>query len=173
MTMIAWLALWLGGCATAPPASEGTATSFPDAWIGVWQGTLEWQQRSAAGPDTPPRTIGFTLEIGPRGTDGSRPWRLSYEGQSTREYRLREVDVAAGQFAIDEGDGLVLTATWFGDTLVSRFAVAGSLLCARQRFLADRIEHEIWAGPIDGSRLGGGVDAHRVTTLQRAVLRRS
>ena len=153
-----------GGTTEAPAA----APAFPEGYAGTWHGTL----RIRNAPGEPRMTVGFTLEIGDAPDEHGIPWRLTYEGQATRDYRLQVVDAAAGEFRIDERNGITMPARLLGDTLVSRFRVAGQLLTTRQRFLPDRIEHEILAGPTEATTEGAGVEGLRVTGLQRAVLER-
>lgn len=169
-TSLAWAALVATGCAGRTHAPEQSAPSIrcPSEFAGTWHGMLSIHNA----PGDPRQTIGFTLEIGDEPDDHGIPWRLTYEGQSTRDYRLKIIDAEKGEFLIDERNGITMPAHLLGDTLVSRFTVHGQTLMTRQRFRQDRIEHEVLAGSSDAKTRGAGVEGLRVTALQRATLTR-
>ena len=160
----------LGGC-TAPPHQLATG-AFPDAWEGHWEGELEiWAADSVR------QRVGMGLTIGPADASGRRAWTMAYEGQPDREYALLPIDTAAGHWAIDEGDGLILRADLTGNVLVSRFSVGSALLMSVTRFEPDRIVFEILSGPVEAEGIVAETTANPVTVYatpnrQRAVLRR-
>lgn len=168
MFRLAILVLALCGChssADSPPEPVTDAT-WPDGWVGQWRGMLE----IVGGADVPPVT--FTLTIGDADPDGSRPWQLAYGDQAPRDYRLVPVDPAEGDWAIDEQNEIVLPARLLDDTLVSAFAVGQQLLVTRQRFLPDRVDHEIIVLKREPEATGLGVATHGTRSRQRATLER-
>ncbi|MEO0560378.1 MAG: hypothetical protein AAF170_19595 [Bacteroidota bacterium] len=160
----------LAGCAAPPRQLE--AGVFPEAWEGHWEGELEiWAADSVR------QRIGMGLTIGPADASGRRDWTMAYAGQPDREYALLPIDPAAGHWAIDEGDGLVLRADLTGRVLVSRFSVGSTLLMSVTRFEPDRIVFEILSGPVEADGIVAETSENPVTVFatpnrQRAVLRR-
>ena len=148
-------------------AARAIATTFPDDFAGTWRGTLNIHNA----PGAPRQSVGFTLEIGDTPDEHGLPWRLTYEGQPTRDYRLQTIDAEKGAYLIDERNGITMPAHFLNDTLISRFTVSGQTLLTRQQFFPDRIEHEILAGSSAAATDGVGVQGLRVTGLQRATLR--
>lgn len=169
----------------------GQSTQFPDAWVGTWAGLLD-----ILDPQGVRQQVPLTLTIGPA-QEGRWGWTLAYGDQPPRRYTLAatnspadrmQVDRAdarqagrtqAGQYVIDEHNGIVLGATWFpreaGGTLHSLFAVANQLLLATYRFSPDGIVFEIVAAPTATEATGPPetpVAVYDVRTVQHAVLRR-
>lgn len=121
----------LAGCATRQSTQQSTqdgakatvaaavAPAFPADWCGRWTGTLTPLGESKVGPVT------MTLEIAPI-ADGRWSWTIIYEGavgRQVRPYELVAVDAAAGRFAIDEKNGIVIPISFFEGTIYSTFEV--------------------------------------------------
>lgn len=177
LTTLTGLLALLGACQAGPdfdspvdnvPAPENTLT-FPASWAGTWRGTLDIHRGNGAAPV---QSVEITLEIGSEEDEHGLPWRLTYAGQNTRDYRLQTVDAPRGAFRLDERNGIAFPAQHLGDTLFTRFSTSGQLLLTRQRFLADVIHHEILVGPTKPATTTKGVDGHELRSLQRAELRR-
>ncbi|MEM8709314.1 MAG: hypothetical protein AAGG01_00065 [Planctomycetota bacterium] len=168
--LVALLVAVASGCKlTTEPTPETSPrtrrTSWPGDWVGTWHGTLHLEGNLNMDP------IPFELEIGPAEEGGERRWRLGYDDAPARDYRLITRDAAAGLYAIDEQNGIVLEARLVGDTLVSVFAVGQQILVTSQRFLEDRIEHEILTFSRASASTGRDVDTHAVMGRQHAALR--
>jgi hypothetical protein len=117
----------LAGCATQQSTQDGAkatsaaivAPAFPAHWCGRWTGTLTPLGDSKVGPVT------MTLEIAPA-ADGRWSWTIIYDGAAGRQvrpYELVAVDAAAGRFAIDEKNGIVIPISFFEGTIYSTFEV--------------------------------------------------
>ena len=127
MMLAALVAGALAGCATRQSTQNGAmatsaaivAPAFPADWCGRWTGTLTPLGESKVGPVT------MTLEIAPI-ADGRWSWTIIYEGavgRQVRPYELVVVDAAAGRFAIDEKNGIVIPISFFEGTIYSTFEV--------------------------------------------------
>lgn len=145
------------------------APTFPSTWEGRWQGTV---RITMAGAEV--QEIGMSLEIRPLPGTGAWTWRIGYEGQPARNYRLLPVDAAAHHWAVDEGDGVLLDCWLMDGALVGQFDVSSNRVTTRYAPLADgslevlmllhrqRVEREI----------GGGLRTFPTFSHQRAILRR-
>jgi hypothetical protein len=127
MMLAALVAGALAGCATQQSTQDGAkatsaaivAPAFPADWCGRWTGTLTPLGDSKVGPVT------MTLEIAPA-ADGRWSWTIIYDGAAGRQvrpYELVPVDAAAGRFAIDEKNGIVIPIAFFEGTIYSTFEV--------------------------------------------------
>lgn len=125
------------GAETLPPASASPV--FPTDWCGRWSGTLAMLGDSKFGPVT------MTLEIAPI-ADGRWSWTITYDGEfgrQVRPYELIAVDAAAGRFAIDEKNGIVIPHRVLGGTLYSAFEVMGSRIEMRETMVGSGAEAAI------------------------------
>ncbi|MEY3142094.1 MAG: hypothetical protein RLY21_587 [Planctomycetota bacterium] len=131
------LAAWvLAGCAAQRSVQEGAqaagaavaAPAFPADWCGRWTGTLAMLGDSKFGPVT------MTLEIAPV-TEGRWSWTITYDGEfgrQVRPYELVAIDAAAGRFAVDEKNGIVIPMRVLDGTLYSTFEVMDSRIEMRE-----------------------------------------
>jgi hypothetical protein len=136
MMLAALVAGALAGCATQQSTQDGAKTTaaaivvpaFPADWCGRWTGTLTPLGASKAGP------VEMTLEIAPI-ADGRWSWTIIYDGvagRQVRPYELVAVDPAAGRFAIDEKNGIVIPIAFFEGTIYSTFEVMGTRVEVRE-----------------------------------------
>ena len=104
--------------AAPEPATARSPARFPEDWRGRWVGHLD--QRTKGGSTR----VGLALTIEP--IEGSREWiwRLEYEGQPVRDYRLIPSEEGADRWRIDERNGIVIDMFLVDGALVCRFSVA-------------------------------------------------
>ncbi len=127
-------ALALAGCVSRQESHDAIEISggvFPDGWIGRWTGALATLGDSRLAPVT------MTLEIA-EVAHGRWSWTIIYEGEfgrQVRPYELIAVDAAAGRFAIDEKNGIVIPLRFLEGTLYSTFEVMGSRIELRESLL--------------------------------------
>jgi hypothetical protein len=135
------------------------------------------------------------LRIAPAETPDRLTWEITYESDAggpaakqVRPYELLAVDAAAGRFAIDEKNGIVIDAGLAGGrTLSSHFEVQNVMITASYRLEpaadqpatspADRIVVELHTFLVDEPRTSGGgntppVKSWRLASVQRAELQR-
>ena len=136
MMLAALVAGALAGCATQQSTQDGAKATaaaivvpaFPADWCGRWTGTLTPLGASKAGP------VEMTLEIAPI-SDGRWSWTIIYDGvagRQVRPYELVAVDPAAGRFAIDEKNGIVIPIAFFEGTIYSTFEVMDTRVEVRE-----------------------------------------
>jgi hypothetical protein len=152
-------ALALAGCVSQQETHGSRARSegaFPADWTGRWTGALATLGDSKLAPVT------MTLEIEPI-ADGRWSWTIIYEGEfgrQVRPYELVAVDAAAGQFVIDERNGIVIPIRFLEGTLYSTFEAMGSRIEVRETLLGsgDRatIEVEMATISVAESSVTGG-----------------
>ena len=121
------LGVALVGCAgVRPTGGEGRGSAsapvraFPDAWIGRWTGPISTFGGEAA------QAFQMTLEIAPLSEPGRWSWTIIYEGDGQRQvrpYELVAVDAAAGRYAIDEKNSIVIPLRFLDGTSFSTFEV--------------------------------------------------
>ena len=153
------------------------AQDFPDAFLGHWQGELEWYKTGSKEP----RKIKMQLIIQPTDSAGQYTWQLMYgnKGEDNRPYILKALDQAAGHWIIDERDGIVLDQYWTGNRLNGAFAVQGSTIVNSYWIEGDSLMVEFFSilpTPVSktGSSVNGkfSVESYAVKSFQKAVLRR-
>lgn len=123
-----WLALTCACAAPAPPLER--SARFPHAWYGTWSGPVQGYD-----PAGPRETFLMRYELGPGERPGRSRWTIVYEDGAQRQvrpYELVELDAAAGRYAIDEGDGLLLESRLLGDVLYTSFEIGGTRLLVRE-----------------------------------------
>ncbi len=162
------------GCANvetepAPPAPA----VFPDDWVGQWAGECR-----LLGPEGERMRFRMELEIGPM-HKGRGSWRVTYgegEDAQVRPYELLTVDAAAGHYAIDEHNGIVLDSYVRGGAFYSAFSMQGNLLLARYECVGDDLHVEIATVDEQAERENElprmTVKAFPMKAVQRGVLRR-
>lgn len=175
-TVIASAATTAPATAIAPkPLTPDAAGPAIAAWRGSWRGVLE-----ILGPDGVAEILPMVLDVAPTG-DGNYDWTLIYgegEARQVRAYALRIDDDAAGRYAIDERNGIVIAMRRYGRVLLGDFAVAGSRMVVRYELEgADHLRFEIIVSRTEAATTGGTGDVppvavYEVVAAQRARLRR-
>lgn len=175
------LALPLAASCAAPAPEEAAppaAPSFPDGWYGTWEGRAQgW------GPDGPRETFTMRYELGPTEVPGRHRWAIIYtdgERRDVREYELVEQDAAAGAYAVDEHDGMLLEARLLGGALYTRFDIGGVRLLVRDELVGvgtpdEAITVEFITGPAEAGRVTEtepSAASFPARHVQRARLRR-
>jgi hypothetical protein len=159
-------------------AQEET-TTFPDSWVGTWQGSLE-----IFSPKGKEQQIAMELHIEKRSdsTDvATYTWYITY-GEDQRRYLLKAVDPALGRYAIDEQNTIILDAILISGKLYSRFDVMGNMLLSTVELVDGVLHYEIISGKLDPLRVTGDtefegeeipeVNSYPVVVRQMARLRR-
>lgn len=138
--------------------------SFPDAWVGSWQGELEVSSGEKLGMELDIARIPGT----PRYT-----WTIRYQGQPARPYELAPVDPKLGHYVVDEKNGIIIDSFYQDGTLFSQFEVGSSRVSTRYELEDGKLTVEM---PLFGRhpmREGAhGVRVFPFVNVQRAVLTR-
>jgi hypothetical protein len=156
--------------------------SSPEAWTGTWRGVLT----TYGAVDSVKFTVPVTLTIAPLAEAGAYRWRHVYANDSTRnvkDYVLRTIDAAAGRYATDENNGIVLDEQFVGGMLVSVFQVGEQVIENRTEVRGDTLVQDLLAwrrtavretrGTGPNGEQGAPVSSFRVTSRQRSVLVRA
>ncbi len=167
--------------ATAITAQTTPRAAAPESWIGFWRGTLT----NFGGGDSVKLRVPVTMEIASTAIRGRLKWRTVYNGDTTRsmkDYSLIVLDSAAGRYATDENNGILIDETLTGGILVSVFQVGDQLIENRIGVQGDSLVQDLifWkstpirsvqgAGP-NGEK-GTPVLSFRVSGRQRLALAR-
>jgi len=126
--------------------------SFPDQWVGEWQGELFVERGMQQVMRTP-----FHLSIQPL-NEGCFTWGIAYgEGKSdSRPYTMCPKDtVTKAHWVIDEHNGIFLDGYVHGNVFYSRFEVMDNLLFTRDELIGDTLYHEIITGPLSSKSTTG------------------
>lgn len=155
--------------------------TFPDSWIGVWKGDLLIHNAKGLAQTVP-------MEVTIRPIPGSTryDWITVYNNDTLagkRPYALLIKDAAAGHYAIDENNNIVLDAYLLGGKLFNSFEVEGQLLVCTYERMENNLIFEVIAGPTTAiATTGGGeaggekipeVKSFKVGVMQRAVLKKN
>ena len=152
--------------------------SFPESWLGNWEGDLTIFKENKL-----VQTIPMELELASIDTSDNYIWAIIYgEDKETgrRSYELEIVDAEKGLYRIDEKNSIKLEAYLFGNKLYSQFSVMeNQLLCTYEK-VEDKIIFEIISGSINPVSITGGklvdeeeipeVKAFPITIMQKATL---
>jgi hypothetical protein len=120
-------------------------------------------------------SVSVTLTIKPSGKEGTYTWRMEYHSATrpmVKDYTLRVIDASKGLYVTDEGEGVELSCSLYGNKLYSVFEVQKTMLTATYELRGSELVFEVTAGKT-GTATGGGVTNYSVTSLQRVVLRRA
>jgi hypothetical protein len=162
----------------AGPVPDST---FPAAWVGRWAGEVV----TVSPPGSVRNRVPVVRDIAPEPQGGGWTWRTVFNGDTVngvRPYRLVVRDAARGRYAVDEGNGLELEATWVAGTLISVFQVGGRVLESREEVRGDTLVQDLvwWSAVPSGRMRGAGANAeqgmevlaYQVEGRQRMVMRR-
>ncbi|MDX1479746.1 MAG: hypothetical protein R3301_18670 [Saprospiraceae bacterium] len=150
---------------SAIQAQEG----FPENYAGVWKGTLYVFANSALENQVP-----MQLTISPGPDQNIWSWKLEYQSPDNpvvKDYRLLAKSKEMGLFALDEGNGVMIDATYYNPRLYSVFEANSILLTSIYTMTPNEIVFEVTAG--QKADVGQEVTSHPIASLQRAVLTRA
>lgn len=115
--------------------------TFPDDWLGYWEGTLDIYNASGKVQSLP-----MALDNARTENDSIFTWAIIY-GEDTiagrRDYLLQVVDAEKGLYVTDEQNGILLDNHLVGNELISVFEVMGNTLTTTYRREGDEMFFEI------------------------------
>ena len=157
-------------------AQNDASSVFPDDYLGVYKGKLNINSDRG--------TQEITMEFHLKATDSIDTFEyiLVYgEGDSRqqRNYTLRTLNKAKGEYLVDENNGILLDDKVVDNRMYALFEVQGTLLTTFITFKEDHIIFEIAAARRENARTTHAENEERtevisypVSTVQRAVLKR-
>ena len=157
---------FLFSCATASAA-------FPEDWVGNWSGKCQ----NLKAPGTPRANFRMDLNIAKLRNSDRYQWQIVYGGQNARNYELVQVNPAAGHYAVDEKNGVVLDSFIINDELVSSFSFNTQRLNTSVKISEDRqtLKYLIttYGGPLNTYEGSGiSIAAYQFLTQQNCTLHR-
>ncbi|AVI51176.1 hypothetical protein C5O00_08295 [Pukyongia salina] len=157
-------------------AQNDVSSVFPDDFLGVYKGKLNINSDRG--------TQEITMEFHLKATDSMDTFEyiLVYgEGDSwqQRNYTLRTLNKAKGEYLVDENNGILLDDKVVDNRMYALFEVQGTLLTTFITFKEDHMIFEIAAARRENARTTYAENDERtevisypVSTVQRAVLKR-
>jgi hypothetical protein len=151
--------------------------SFPQSFIGHWEGTLNWYQ---TGKKTP-QQVKMQLIIKPADSANTFTWQIIYgnRGEDNRPYILKPVDTAKGHWQIDERNGIIIDQYFIGHRFTSAFSVQTTTIVDSYWLEGKNLIAEFYgltAKPVSttgkGTEDSPKVDSYGTKSYQRAVLKR-
>lgn len=150
-------------------------TAFPKSWAGTWRGTLEIYQPSGKIAHSVP----MELQITPL-SSGKWVWKTIYDNKDIRDYLLITLNAEAGQYQIDEKNGILLDLRLFGNKSFSCFEVDGYQIYDSYTFQDNAIIFELTSSaPGQQTKSGNGTEESPIVTssaqisYQKAVLKKA
>lgn len=147
---------------------------FPEDYFGIYKGDLEIT--NARGK----QTIGMEFHLMATDSVDTYTYKIVYiaEGKrNDRNYTLKAIDKEKGAFAVDENNGILLSAKYIDNTLYSVFEVQKNLLITTERFYEDKMIFEIVFSGKNLEEKSGGLSeeipeviSYPVTVTQKATL---
>ncbi|MEM6802441.1 MAG: hypothetical protein AAF696_13615 [Bacteroidota bacterium] len=150
--------------------------SFPEAYLGEWEGKLE-----IYGPQGVLQRLDMELHIKELEGEGRWTWTIIYKGDivDERKYELQLKDSAKAHYVIDEKNSIFLDAYFLGNTLMSRFSVNRSLLMINYTFEDEKIIFDVFSGSLDNTTKTGEeiteveeIRAYTMASRQQAILQK-
>lgn len=130
--------------------------SFPDDWLGYWQGELDIMNGGVV-TQTIPMALDYRKEVG----SDRYHWAIIYGSDTItgrRDYYLQAIPNDPGHYQVDEQNSIVLDGYHFGDSFVSAFMVQGNYLTSVSRRDGSDMVFEIYMMKDEqGTETGGGV----------------
>lgn len=163
-------------CFSVLNAQEGSNSVFPDDFFGIYSGTLKISSRNGN------QELPMEFHLQPTDTLGKYSYKLIYipEGnRMERAYHLIEQNKEAGEYIVDENNGIILDDKVVDQKMYAIFEVNDALLTTFITFEADHVLFEIVAANTTQKRTtyaeneeGTEVISYPVSTVQRAVLQK-
>lgn len=151
-------------------------SDFPKAWLGHWEGELNWYAGTNA-----PKKVKMQLRIFPADTAGHYTWQLIYgdKAEDNRPYILKPIDASKGHWVIDERNSIVLDQFLIGQVFSGAFTVMGNTIVNNYQLEKDRLMVEFYSLPAkpirqsgEGTQESPTVDSYSVRSYQKAILKR-
>ena len=121
-------------------------SAFPGSWEGVWEGTLLIYRQNQLVD-----SVEMNLTIEPTDADSVWIWTTKYETtdpEVIKDYRLIIVNPEAGEYVVDEQNGIRLQSTLMGNQLVSMFRVGEMWLYTRYEKEEEELLFEVTYGDL-------------------------
>lgn len=151
--------------AQANPDAEGLS------WQGTWRGEL---RNYPARPGAKVVEVQMDLGAWPESAGACTPWKTTYreEGQvkGVKDYKLCR-GAGAGEYYVDEGNGIQLPARLLDGALVSQFKYGKTLLSTVLELRDGVLEERIFTA--NDTAASEGVVTMPVRSLQKLTLRRA
>jgi hypothetical protein len=173
MRLVLLILIAIGGLSAR--AQGDKQASFPDAYLGVYKGTLHIN--SPRGTNELP----MEFHLLPTKMEGEYYYTLVYGAgadRQERKYRLVEKDREKGLYVVDEDNGIVLDDKVVGNRMYSLFEVMGNLLTTFITFNEDHMVFEIVVSNRKEVNITHAtadsteVSSYPISTVQRAVLQK-
>lgn len=155
-------------------------STFPESWIGKWQGTLEIFKG-----ETVVQRVPMYLDHAETDTVGVYIWALIYGEDlkaGRRNYLLREKNKEMGHWIVDEQNSIFLDSYVLSNKLISHFSVMGTEITSIYTLEGEELIFEIIVNKAEilnksGATIKDGEEIpevlnYAVTSYQRAVLKR-
>lgn len=131
--------------------------TFPDEWLGVWEGTLHiYNHQNIL------QSIPITLENLPTDSADIFQWVIIYgedKIKGKRDYVLKTKDKSKGHYVIDENNGILIDAYVVENKLISHFEVMGNHLTSIYERKDDQMIFEIIVNKSFPVQVSGNIKA--------------
>jgi len=129
--------------------------SFPDEWLGVWEGTLHIYKHQKI-----LQSIPMSLENLRTDSADIFQWVIIYgedKVNGKRDYILKTIDKAKGHYVVDEKNGILIDAYLFENKLISNFEVMGNQLTSIYERRDDQLIFEIIVNKSTPTQVSGNI----------------
>ena len=147
---------------------------FPEDYFGIYKGDLEITNAKGK------QSIGMEFHLMATDSVDTYKYKIVYifDGKrNDRNYTLKTINKEKGEFAVDENNGILLSAKYIDNTLYSVFEVQKNLLITTERFYDDKMIFEIVFSGKNLEEKSGGLSeeipeviSYPVTVTQKATL---
>lgn len=131
--------------------------TFPDEWLGVWEGTLHiYNHQNVL------QSIPMSLENLRTDSADIFQWVIIYgedKIKGKRDYILKTKDKSKGHYVVDEKNGILLDAYLLENKLISHFEVMGNQLTSIYERQEDKMIFEIIVNKSVPATVSGNIKA--------------
>ncbi|MCU0421624.1 MAG: hypothetical protein MUC81_02345 [Bacteroidia bacterium] len=140
-----------------------------DNFKGKWKGMMISSNKGIINDSVP-----VVFELSKADDSLSWNWIMDYKSEKlpvTKKYMMNKVSTNPHLFILNEGDGVEITYTRYGNKIISIFETSGVILVSTYEFIGDTIISEIISGRKGKNSLNGVIN-HQSSNVQRIVLTR-
>lgn len=158
---------------------EAPKTNFPEDWIGVYEGEMEWYSNGRMNAKIPLSVEIYKIDS----LENTWGWRSTYDSTAAvprrivKDYLVVQKDTAVGhKYVMDEQNGILLDMNLIDNTFYSSFQVASNRILSMNKLIDDKLYHEIIMSPVAKNRetfATEGTDTFFVNGMQEVVIQKA
>lgn len=158
---------------------EAPKTNFPEDWIGVYEGEMEWYSNGRLNAKIPLRVEVYKVDS----LENTWGWRSTYDSteavpyEVVKDYLVIQKDTSIEhKYVMDEQNGILLDMNLIDNTFYTSFEVASNRILSTNKLIHDKLYHELIMSPVTKNRetfATEGQDTFFVDGMQEVVIQKA